>query len=103
MENIPCGFTTSEISDKIKLYNLIISIVSYVIFKENSKCKFDDVPYNRVNLRMRIKQMMTHYRVRLQNVNNELKLEMFGRILLNLQMAESTLLYVTHVLCKIVD
>jgi hypothetical protein len=83
-KNIVCGFTSSEFSDKIKLYNLIISIVCYILFKENSKCNFDDVPYNRVNLRMRIKQMMTHYRVLLQNVNYEIRFEMFDRILLNL-------------------
>jgi hypothetical protein len=45
-KQIICGFPNFNESEKIKVFNIIISITSYAIFKLNSKAKYDNFHYS---------------------------------------------------------
>ena len=48
-------------SSKINFYNIIITIVTYAIFKENSHCKFNDTSYVNVDLKHAILRNVLFY------------------------------------------
>jgi hypothetical protein len=60
-KNIVCGFPKYEITNKIVCLNIIISIVSYAIFKENSNCKFNNLSFKEVNLKLKVKYNLIFY------------------------------------------
>ena len=42
-KHLVCGFILRENSNKIIFYNLVLSIIIYAIFKQNSKCKINNL------------------------------------------------------------
>ena len=68
-KHIVCGLPYYDQTEKITAYNLIISIVAYAIFKENSRCKFENTDYNRINVIRKIKDNISYY----LNYNNILE------------------------------
>ena len=52
-KNIVYGFSLSENTDKICIYNDIISAVSYIILRENSKLQFNNSPYIKMTWKWR--------------------------------------------------
>ena len=59
-KNIVSGFPKYEISNKIVCLN-IISIVSYAIFKDNSNCKFNNLSFKEVNIKLIVKYNLIFY------------------------------------------
>ena len=60
-KNIVCGFTYCELSDKIKIYNILISTICYTIFRENSVSKFDKKDYGNIDVRQKVKYALSLY------------------------------------------
>ena len=60
-KSILCGFPGCDVTDKINILNYIICIVSYTIFKVNSKCKFEDIKYVKTMLHYEIRKAVKHY------------------------------------------
>ena len=60
-KNIVCGSTYCELSDKIKIYNILISTVYYAIFRENSNSKFEKKDYSNVDIRQKVKYTVSFY------------------------------------------
>ena len=55
-KTIVCGFPMYPISNKIESINFIVILLPYVIFKENSYCKFNEKLYINVDIKSRIKE-----------------------------------------------
>lgn len=53
-KEIVCGFTNYENSKLLKTVNIIITLVTYAIFKVNNKCKFDTSDYSIHNVYFQI-------------------------------------------------
>ena len=45
-KTIVCGFVSSEVSENVKLSNIVVSIVAYSIFKFNNKEKWNEAKNN---------------------------------------------------------
>ena len=54
-KQIVCGFPSYTNSIKISVVNYIVSIIAYVIFKQNSICKFESLDYKAMNILARVK------------------------------------------------
>ena len=61
-KTIVCGFVQREKSKKIQFFNLICSKIAYLIFKLNSKCKFEKMDYKNVNIKEYIKVGLIHFK-----------------------------------------
>ena len=57
---------------QLKCLNFIISVSSYVIFKENSRCKYEEKDYNAINILSRIKENLKYYRITVMSSKDEL-------------------------------
>lgn len=68
-KTIVCGFPMYPISNKIESINFIVTLLSYVIFKENSYCKFNEKSYINVNIKSRIKENIFYYRRVLEDIS----------------------------------
>ena len=62
-KQIVCGWPDYNISNKIKCMNMIVSIIAYAIFKENSYCKYNKKQYTIENIKRSIKENMVYFRV----------------------------------------
>ena len=51
-------------------YNFIISVIAYAIFKDNSKCKFNMLDYNNVNILSSVKDNLIYYRYILEKLDH---------------------------------
>ena len=60
-KHIVCGYPGYDITKKISLYNYILVIISYAIFKVNSKCKFEKRDYGIINVKHIIKDNLLYY------------------------------------------
>ena len=69
-KQIVIGFPLCEDSEKICIYNNVITIVAYCIFKDNMYCKYNDVKQSYTNLFIRVKKDLYYY----QNVLSKGKL-----------------------------
>ena len=58
---IVCGLPYLAKSEKVDAYNLILTILAYAIFKENSRCKFERVDFSSVNIANIIKANIRFY------------------------------------------
>ena len=74
-KNIVCGFPKYlESSKAIDEYNIIISIVTYAIFLQNSMCKFNEKANNVTGIKQRIKQLLILNEIRGGKLNLMCKL-----------------------------
>jgi len=71
-KHIVCGFPSYEKGATINAYNFMISVISYAIFKENSKCKFNNLDYNNVNIFSSVKENLIYYRYILEKLDHKL-------------------------------
>ena len=71
-KHIVCGFPSYEKGATINAYNFMISVISYAIFKENSKCKFNNLDYNNVNISASVKENLIYYRYILEKLDHKL-------------------------------
>ena len=67
-KNIVCGWPQYSLSNKIECLNLVISIVASAIYKENSRCKFNQIPYRKDNVIRNIKATMSCYQLTLKEI-----------------------------------
>ena len=82
-KNIVVGYICANISAKICIYNYIISIVSYAIFKTNSWCKFEQKSYKNVNISYKIKANIRWY-CNMLSENNEVSDNLLSNICMKL-------------------
>jgi hypothetical protein len=68
-KNIVCGFLMNNKSRKITALNFVIVVVAYTIFKENSHCKFNELPYACVNLNVKVKQNLMYYKCIMEGIH----------------------------------
>ena len=68
-KHVICGFPGSEFTTKIKMLNQVITICSYAIFKENSKCKFENRSYKDICILNVIKRNFALYSIVLRENN----------------------------------
>ena len=61
-----CGFIDRDITEKLEFLNLIITILMYSIFKQNSMCKFDQVSYATKNVQENMRLYLCYYKNILQ-------------------------------------
>ena len=83
-KNIVCGFPKYSMctSKKINVINVIISVIAYAIFKENSYCKFEHKNYSNVNLCERVKQNLVYYKTLSELVSKDTLQQMMFDIVL---------------------
>ena len=80
-KHIICGFVGNDLSSKIRCFNMIISILTYGIFKQNSRCKFDRSSYKDVNLKIDIKHSFILYMTLLKKISHDADvLKLFVRL-----------------------
>ena len=60
-KQIVVGFPSCEDSDKIRCFNVIITIIAYAIFKENSHCKYENKNYAVSNITRVVKHNLREY------------------------------------------
>ena len=60
-KEIVCGFINYDVTDKIVCLNIISSLIAFSIFKVNSHCKFNDVPFANINVRNVLKENLSYY------------------------------------------
>ncbi len=61
-KNIICGWPSYDITSKIEILIYISSIIAYTIFKENMFCKYNDVHFREVNIKLRVVQnLLLHW------------------------------------------
>ena len=78
-KHIVCGFPSYEASKNISLFNYVISIIAYSIFKLNSVCKFNNKDYCNVNIKNNIKQNISMYLVCVTDVDKRTEDNIFFR------------------------
>ena len=61
-----CGFIMRDLTPKLEFYNLILTLVMYAIFRQNSKCKFEKTSYMSLNLKLEVKKYLQYYKNLLQ-------------------------------------
>ena len=61
-KHIVCGFPNYNDCHKIKIFNYIITILAYVIFKQNSRCKYENADYKSTNILIKMKCEMKWYK-----------------------------------------
>ena len=64
-----CGFIQRDCTKKLEFYNLILSLVMYSIFKQNSKCKFENISYKDSNIKQKVKLDLGYQKCILQCTN----------------------------------
>ena len=67
-KHLICGFIGNDITMKIRIFNLLIVIVMYTIFKQNSRSKFDGVNYKDVNIDISIKNNLHMHKMILEQM-----------------------------------
>lgn len=70
-KHIVCGFPKYSDSMIIRRYNLIITIIAYAIFKENSLCKFQELDYRNTNFGLKVKENVLYYEHIMKKAGNE--------------------------------
>jgi hypothetical protein len=81
-KTIVCGFPDYELTPKIMSINLIVTLISYAIFKENSHCKFTGKAYTAVNMKVQIVENIRHYcNIMKEMSSNELLIRYMNNII----------------------
>ena len=60
-KNIVCAIPGYETSRQILMFNMLLSIVAYVIFLESFDCKFKQKRYDMINLKLCVKINLMYY------------------------------------------
>ena len=60
-KQIVCGFPNVTNSSKINAINYVLSIVAYIIFKQNSLSKYENIDYKSVHILPRVKHEIKWY------------------------------------------
>ena len=68
-KHIVCGFPKYSDTTKIAGLNYVFAIVIYAIFKENSYCKWNNKDYQRLPVKLRIKENLVYYRSILKHID----------------------------------
>ena len=71
-KHLVCGFILRENSNKIRFYNFVLSIIMYAIFKQNSKCKINNLRYENVNIHKAVRSELVYRKVVLKNTKHKL-------------------------------
>ena len=61
-KHLVCGYIMYDLSDKINLFNLLYTVVMYAIFKHNSNSKFENLPYEAIDINNIVKKNVCYYR-----------------------------------------
>ena len=61
-KNIVCGYIMCENSDKVQLLNLLYSIITYAVFKNNNNSKFEKKCYATIDVQKSVKKNIAYYR-----------------------------------------
>lgn len=67
MKNVVLGWPGLECTEKISMYNLVIAITMYSIFKINCKVKYEKGKYDEINIEEHILRGMIYYRIICKN------------------------------------
>ena len=81
-KHLVCGFIGYS-SDKIIFMNTIFTIVSYAIFKENSRSKYENLAYKDLNIRNAVKRNLMYYRQILHRCKESLWTDIMFESLIN--------------------
>jgi len=82
-ENIVVGMITSDCDNSSKSFvNVLISIVAYALFKENSHCKFGNLDFKKVNLKEAAQRNIMFYSYIFCQYDETLQ-NMFDKLLTN--------------------
>ena len=65
-KTLVCGFIKRELTEKLKFYNLVLTLIMYGIFKQNSRCKFEKQSYANVNVSYEVKLYLAYFKVILE-------------------------------------
>ena len=80
-KNIVCGWPSSTPSSKINCLNMILAVVTYAIFKENSYCKFNNCVYTHNNIERKIKENLLYYDVIMKQTTKNQLFEYYVKII----------------------
>ena len=69
-KHVVCGYPNFESTIKIRSLNYIISIIAYVIFRENVACKFDNVNFKNIQIQCVVSSCVLYYANVLKKASN---------------------------------
>ena len=72
LKQIFVGFPLYDCTEKMCIYNNVITIVAYCIFKCNMHSKFDEADYTNINLKMKVKKDLFCYKSLLTKIEGNL-------------------------------